>query len=122
MRKEVIGKCPICGDELYVTKLTCNGCHANLDGEFSLCKFCKLTQEEKQFIEIFIKSRGNIKEIEKEMGISYPTVKNKLDGVIKSLGYETKDGTSVISKKDILDMLNKGDITTEEAIKLMKDY
>lgn len=120
MKKEVIGNCPICEGELFATRLSCNTCNTNIEGEFSLCKFCKLTQEEKQFIEVFIKSRGNIKEIEKEMGISYPTVKGKLDGVIKSLGYDNKEVTSSINKKEVLDMLNNGEISSEDAIKLLK--
>ena len=122
MKKEVIGKCPICGDELYATRLSCNSCNANIEGEFSLCKFCKLTQEEKQFIEVFIKSRGSIKEIEKEMGISYPTVKGKLDSLIKSLGYDAKEEVPSITKKEILEMLNNGEISSEEALKLLKSY
>lgn len=120
MKKEVIGNCPICGDELFVTRLSCNTCNTNIEGDFSLCKFCKLSQEEKQFIEVFIKNRGNIKDIEKEMGISYPTVKGKLDSVIKSLGYDTKDEPASINKKEILDMLNDGEISSEEALRLLK--
>ena len=119
MKKEVIGKCPICGDELCVTRLSCNTCDTNIEGEFSLCKFCKLTQEEKQFIEVFIKNRGSIKEIEKELGISYPTVKGKLDNVIKSLGYDSKEQSNDINKKEILEMLNNGEINSDEAIKLL---
>ncbi len=120
MKQEVIGKCPICGDELFATRLSCNTCNTNIEGEFSLCNFCKLTGEEKQFIEIFIKSRGNIKEIERELGISYPTVKGKLDSLIKSLGYDEKEQISSISRKEILDMLNRGEITSEEAVKLIQ--
>lgn len=120
MKKEVIGKCPICGDELYATRLSCNTCNTNIEGEFSLCKFCKLTQEEKQFIEVFIKNRGSIKEIEKELGISYPTVKGKLDNVIKSLGYDTKEESKDINKREILEMLNNGEISLDQSLKLLK--
>lgn len=120
MKREVIGKCPVCGDELKVTKLSCNSCSTTIEGEFNLCKFCKLTHEQKDFIEIFIKSRGNIKEIEKEMGISYPTVRGKLENVIEALGYNPKYNESEINKKEILERLNKGEISSEEALKLLK--
>lgn len=120
MVREVIGKCPICGDELKVTKLSCNSCNTNIEGEFDLCKFCKLTYEQKDFIEVFIKSRGNIKEIEKELGISYPTVRGKLENVIKALGYNPKYTETEIDKKEILERLNIGEITPEEALKLLK--
>lgn len=120
MKKEVLGKCPVCGDELHVVKLSCNNCQTNIEGSFSLCKFCKLTDEQKSFVEIFIKSRGNIKEIEKEMGISYPTVRGKLENVIEALGYSPKYTEPEIDKKEILEKLSSGGITSDEAIKLLQ--
>lgn len=119
MKSEVLGKCPICNDELYVSKLSCENCHTNIEGNFSLCKFCKLTVDQKSFVEIFIKNRGNIKEIEKEMGISYPTVRSKLENVIESLGYNPKHTEPEINKKEILERLSNGEITSDEAIKLL---
>lgn len=71
MKREVIGKCPVCNDELEVTKLHCNNCKTTIESRFDLCKFCKLNDEQKYFVEVFIKNRGNIKEIEKELNISY---------------------------------------------------
>ncbi len=120
MKREVLGKCPVCGDELFVSKLSCHNCHTHIEGDFSLCKFCKLSDEQKDFIEIFIKSRGNIKEIEKEMGISYPTVRGKLENVIESLGYSPKYEEKKIDKKEILRRLDIGEITSEEALKMLQ--
>lgn len=120
MRREMIGKCPICGEELSVTRLTCPSCNTTIEGNFSSCKFCKLTNEQKLFVEIFIKNRGNIKEIEKEMGISYPTVRNKLEDVIKALGYSPKYSEPSINQKEILKKLKDGEISSEEAIRLLK--
>ena len=120
MKREVLGKCPVCGDELFVSKLSCHNCHTHIEGDFSLCKFCKLSDEQKNFIEIFIKSRGNIKEIEKEMGISYPTVRGKLENVIESLGYSPKYDEKKIDKKEILRKLDIGEITSDEALKMLQ--
>ena len=120
MKREVLGKCPICDGELHVSKLSCDSCKTTIEGKFELCKFCKLTNEEKSFIEIFIKSRGNIKEIEKEMGISYPTVRNKLENVIEALGYSPKYTEPEVNKKEILEKLSSGEITSDEAIKLLQ--
>ena len=120
MKREVLGKCPICDGELHVSKLSCNSCKTTIEGKFELCKFCKLTNEEKSFIEIFIKSRGNIKEIEKEMGISYPTVRNKLENVIEALGYSPKYSEPDVNKKEVLEKLSSGEITSDEAIKLLQ--
>ncbi|NLK44585.1 MAG: DUF2089 domain-containing protein [Tissierellia bacterium] len=120
MKREVLGKCPVCGEELYVTKLSCHKCHTHIEGNFKLCKFCKLTEEQKNFVEVFIKSRGNIKEIEKELGISYPTVRGRLENVIEALGYSPKYTAPTVNKKEVLKKLNDGEITSEEALKLLQ--
>lgn len=120
MKSEVIGKCPVCGDELYVTKLSCHKCHTHIEGNFMLCKFCKLSNEQKNFVEVFIKSRGNIKEIEKELGISYPTVRGRLEDVIEALGYSPKYAEPTIDKTEIIRKLSDGEITSEEALKLLR--
>ncbi|HSH34898.1 DUF2089 domain-containing protein, partial [Schnuerera sp.] len=92
----------------------------SIEGNFSLCKFCKLSNEQKNFLEAFIRNRGNIKEIEKDLGISYPTVRNKLEDVIKTLGYKPQYNEPKIDKKEILRKLDEGEISSEEAIKLLK--
>lgn len=121
MNKEVIGQCPICNEKLYVSKLQCKSCGTSIEGDFNLCRFCQLSKEQKEFAEIFIKNRGNIKDIEKEMGISYPTVKNKLDSLINSLGYSTASTASKVDKLEILQRLNRGEISADEAIDLMNE-
>mgnify|MGYP000911698098 CR=1 FL=1 len=118
------GKCPVCGDELLVSRLTCNFCSTKLEGEFSTCKFCRLPAEQLKFIEVFIKCRGNIKDVEKELGISYPTVRNRLDAVIAALGYpvDTRVESDEITNKyrETLDALEKGEISATEAARRLK--
>lgn len=122
MSAEVLGRCPVCGENTEVTKISCSSCGINIEGHFELCKFCRLTSEQKQFIDIFIKCRGNIKEVEKELGISYPTVKNRLEDVAAALGYRNEQETrSNGKKKDILERLNSGEISVDEALNLLKD-
>lgn len=116
----MLGKCPVCGKDLNVTRLSCDNCHITIEGTFTPCRFCKLTDEQKYFVETFIKNRGNIKEIEKELGVSYPTVRNKLEDVILALGYKPKYNEPKINQKEILQKLSNGEITSEEAIKLLK--
>lgn len=120
MKREVIGQCPVCGDGLKVSKLSCHNCQTQIEGTFELCDFCKLTREQKSFIKVFLKNRGNIKEIEKELGISYPTVRNKLDDVIEAFGFHVVSQAQV-NKKEVLEKLNKGEITAEEAVRLLSD-
>ncbi|MCX7842722.1 MAG: DUF2089 domain-containing protein [Clostridia bacterium] len=122
MAAEVLGKCPVCGGNMEVTRLSCCSCDTKIEGRFQLCRFCRLTPEQKSFIEVFIKCRGNIKEVEKELGVSYPTVKNKLEDVAAALGYK-EDTTQTASGKrmDVLERLNNGEISVEEALGLLKE-
>lgn len=118
------GKCPVCGHELLISRLSCNFCSTKLEGEFSTCKFCRLPAEQRRFIEVFIKCRGNIKDVEKELGISYPTVRNRLDSVVAALGYPVDNRIEVeeTSEKtqEILDALEKGEISATEATRRLK--
>lgn len=120
MKKNVIGTCPICDSNLDVTELHCHDCKTTIKGHFKLDKFNYLSKEEKYFIEIFVKNRGNIKEIEKDLGISYPTVKKNLDQVIEALGYGDNPKYEKLSKEAILNKLSAGEISSEEAMVLIK--
>lgn len=85
-----------------------------------MSKFEYLTSDQLMFVEVFLKCRGSIKEVEKELNISYPTVRTKLDEVIRALGYNTDSENSVnIGKKKIIDMLEKGEISPDDAIKML---
>ena len=118
MAEKVIGKCPVCGEKMKVTELECTSCRTRLSGDFELGKFSKLSEEQLEFVEMFLRLRGNIKEVEEEMGISYPTVRKKLDEVIESLGYrpeESPDGETVEKRNEVLSSLEEGEIEFEEA-------
>lgn len=122
MSKKVLGRCPVCGEKLDVIRLHCAACDTTIEGTFENCKFCQLPTEQVEFIEVFLKCRGNIKEVERELGISYPTVRSRLEGVIQALGFkaepvvdDTKD-----QQREVLNALSRGEITAEEAIKLLK--
>jgi len=122
MAKEVLGKCPVCNSDTEVTRISCDKCGTTIEGHFQLCKFCRLTSEQKKFIDAFIKCRGNIKEVEKELGISYPTVKNKLEDVAGALGYKRQsEPEESTRKKEILEKLNSGEISVDEAIELLSE-
>ena len=120
MKRAVLGRCPVCSSKLKVVRLVCNNCKTGIDGNFELDKFSYLSDEQKTFIEVFIKNRGNIKEIEKDLGISYPTVRRNLDQVIEALGYSVKPAEEDVSKKEILERLSKGEISSEEALRKLK--
>lgn len=118
MAYPLISMCPVCSKQLKITKLHCTHCHTTIENEFELSHFASLNKEQLNFIEIFLKCRGNIKEVEKELGVSYPTVRGKLDDIISTLGYSTPKKVEIDRKKVIL-MLEKGEITAEEAISIL---
>ena len=118
--KKVISRCPVCNSELTVARLKCDSCDTVIENNFKLSKFDYLSDEELYFTETFIRCRGNIKEVEKAMGISYPTVRSKLDTVIKKLGYEAKTDSQTAKRDEILKALENGEITAEQAIAQLK--
>src|SRR3984893_9938275 len=85
--RPIILKCPSCEGNLTVTSLGCPDCSINITGEFALPQLLKLTRAQIDFIEVFIKNRGIIREVERELGVSYPTVRARLDEVIQGLGF-----------------------------------
>ncbi len=122
MQKHVIGECPICGHDLFVTKLECSHCHSEISGKFQLSKFNYLSKEHLYFIELFIKNKGSIKQLEKELQVSYPTVKKMLNEVIESLGYAVEEESfSEKDREEILNKLSRGEISSEEALKKLKE-
>lgn len=118
--KKVISYCPVCNHELTVARLHCDSCDTVIENQFRLSRFDYLSDEELYFTETFIRCRGNIKEVEKELGISYPTVRSKLDAVIKKLGYEAGTDELSAKKEEILKALENGEITAEQAIAMLK--
>lgn len=128
MKYKAPGKCPVCGEKLSITKLSCPKCTTAIEGDFQPCEFCRLPGDELEFVKVFIRCRGNIKDVEKELGISYPTVRGKLDSVIKNLGYEVspkevikENEDKAAARNDILDQLSRGEITSKEAAERIKN-
>lgn len=120
----VIGRCPICAAQLRVVRLECGSCGTRLEGSFSLGRFHSLSADQLEFLEVFIRARGNFKDVERELGISYPTVRSRLDAVIRALGYQTEvepDREAVTERrKEILRQLQDGRIGPEDAAALLE--
>ena len=121
MKKNVIGYCPICNDKLFVKTLKCVSCETEITGEFDLSPFDYLSQEQLNFALVFIKNQGNIKNIEKQLNISYPTVKKNLDELCKALGFQEMLNEEDIkpSRETIRKKLRNGEISFEEAEKIL---
>ena len=116
----LIHQCPVCEHALHVTKLQCKKCDTTIENNFSLSKFATLSKEQLYFVEQFLVNRGNIKEVEKVLNISYPTVRAKLNEVINKLGYKQEEAKPN-EKKDIIKQLDEGEISVEKALEMLKE-
>ena len=81
--------CPVCGDRLALTRLTCHSCGTELSGDFASCDFCALGAEDRETLRVFLQSRGNMKELERHLGVSYPTARARFDTLLGKLGLAT---------------------------------
>jgi len=93
MQREVISDCPVCDSQLTVTRLHCNTCGTTIEGEFSVSRFSRLNRDQYALLESFLRSRGNLRELERELGVSYPTVRNRVEALLRSL--DLADGTPI---------------------------
>lgn len=121
MKNEVISKCPICTQQLTIRSLHCDHCDIDISGEFMLSPLSMLNKEQLAFVETFLINQGSIKAVEKELNVSYPTVKKMLNDILMSLGYKVNEEEIDTRRVEILDRLAKREITYEEAMKLLKE-
>jgi hypothetical protein len=120
-------KCSVCGGGLTVTRVACRQCGSELTGRFHVNEFASLNREELELLRAFIAARGNIKEVEAALGISYPTVRGRLEKLAVRLGLaSSKDASETAQevadrRKDVLDRLAKGEIAMVEAERLLSE-
>jgi hypothetical protein len=113
----VLTRCPVCGEALRIVRLECGACGSALEGSFTLGRLQRLTREQLQFVEVFLKCRGKIKDVEEELGLSYPTVVARLNEVVQAMGFELRaeDPQLAARRQQILDELAAGKIAAAEA-------
>lgn len=115
-------KCPSCASPLKVTQLTCISCGTGVVGNFELSPFVRLSIESLQFLEVFIRNRGNVKEMARETGESYWVIRRRLDEVIQEVGFDSDIPSQedlAASRQEILQQLRDGVISVAEAKKLL---
>ena len=120
--KTALSKCPVCDGELTVTRLHCEACDTSIEGRFANAAFAGLTPEQLDFIETFVRCEGKLTRLQEEMALSYPTVRNRLQDVIRALGYEPdrEEALPEISNEkrlSVLEELDSGKISAEEAMR-----
>lgn len=117
--------CPLCSGEITVTKIYCRDCDSTIEGRFTAGAFSQLTMDQLAFVETFVRCEGKITRVEAELGLSYPTIRNRLHEAIRALGYEPGEGeSSGISEQErrrILESLEKGEISYEDAMQMLEE-
>ncbi|MCH7472469.1 DUF2089 domain-containing protein [bacterium] len=119
----LISKCPVCDGALRVTHLRCLDCETELSGEFAANEFARLPQDKLDFLRTFLGCRGNLKEVEAVLSISYPTVRGRLDQLLAALQLEAEQGLDDDDERDrseVLEALERGEITVDEAEKELR--
>jgi hypothetical protein len=126
MPHDVISTCPVCSNELAVTRLHCRSCGTTLEGDFSVGRFGRLNRDQVALLESFLRSRGNLRDMERELGISYPTVRSRVEALIRALGFGPRDGeeddseaagagSQPATRQEILEQLARHEISAEAA-------
>ncbi|HEV7928361.1 MAG TPA: DUF2089 family protein [Verrucomicrobiae bacterium] len=115
--KKLITRCPFCGDELAIARLSCCGCQTQIDSQLEIPLFFRLPPDLQEFVLIFLRCQGKICDVEKELGISYPTVCKRLELVNELLGNQGPP----VNRSNILEKLERGDINVQEATQLLKE-
>ncbi len=130
MARDVISTCPVCSGELSVTRLQCRSCGTAIEGDFSVGRFGRLSREQLALLESFLRSRGNLKDLERELKVSYPTVRARIDALVRALGLadggfaeesgtDGSDGDSNL-RRDVLERLARHEISADEAAALLR--
>jgi len=108
-------QCPSCRAALTVTELCCEECGTKVQGRFGACPYCALGDDGRRFLDSFIRCRGVIKEIEADLGISYPTVKSRMQALLRALGFEAPLPDRRARQREVLEALERGEIGPDEA-------
>jgi hypothetical protein len=137
---DVIATCPVCTGELAVTRLRCGDCGTTIEGEFGVGRFARLTREQTLVLESFLRSRGNLRDMERELGISYPTVRARVEALVRALGFGPRDEAdasppvdqsgpaaapvtqeeTAIARRDILERLARHELSAEQAAEAIR--
>lgn len=112
--------CPVCGDRLAVTRLGCASCGTELAGIFSSCHFCALDEKDLEMLRVFLTSRGNLREVEKHLGVSYPTTRLRFFELLDKLGLAGEPEPTVLTRDQVLSEVAAGALTPDDAQRLLE--
>ena len=112
--------CPVCNERLALTRLSCPACDTELSGGFATCEFCVLSNEDRDVLRVFLASRGNMKELERHLGVSYPTARSRFDRLLARVGIEAAQDDESPDRLGMLEALSRGDIDVGEALERLE--
>ena len=135
---KTLTRCPVCEGEFKISELTCDRCGTRVQSLFDVCRFCRLPADHLAFIEVFLKCEGNLSRVEKELGVSYPTVRNRLTGALNALGLSGSNGEAQagapslepaeqahedtsVRRRDALNSLARGEISADDAARVLRE-
>jgi hypothetical protein len=118
--------CPVCGQRLALTRLSCEDCGTEISGAFGACDFCALGEEDREILRVFLSSRGNMKDVERHLGVSYPTARSRFDALLGRLGLapaaappDEDDSASRLDRLSVLEKLARGEVDVDAASDLI---
>lgn len=109
-------QCPVCRERLITTRLSCPSCHTEISGTFGACRFCALDDRDQGLLEVFLRSRGNLRDVQAHLGVSYPTARQRFHELLGRLGLDAP----VVSADDVVQDLAAGRVTVDEAQALLE--
>ena len=138
---KILTRCPVCESALKVTEVSCTSCDTHIQSQFDPCKFCTLPADHLSFLEVFLKSEGNLSRVEKELGVSYPTVRNRLTSALAALGLDSETTSeqttpsvsqevpheappseeAAARRKQALDALARGEMGAEDVARVLRE-
>lgn len=120
--------CPVCGDGLSVTRLGCASCGSELSGVFRVCEFCSLSDAERELLHVFLAARGNLRRVERHLGVSYPTARQRFADLLRTLGIQPDTSeepaepppAEPVDRDRVLARLAAGEISVDEAEEMLR--
>ena len=112
--------CPVCNERLALTRLSCPACDTELSGGFATCEFCVLTNEDRDVLRVFLASRGNMKELERHLGVSYPTARARFDALLSKIGIDRPAPAPSSGHVELMEQVARGEIDVDEALRRLE--
>jgi hypothetical protein len=108
--------CPVCDERLALTRLSCPACDTELSGGFATCEFCVLSNEDRDVLRVFLASRGNMKDLERHLGVSYPTARARFDALLGKIGIDRPAAVPSSTRVELMEQVARGEIDIDEAL------